>query len=106
MRNQMLLIEAIKLSWIITALYVSFQKGMFLGKLRAKIATFLDRKLIARLGNQQGRKWSTYIQKPFWDCLPCMSSVWGLLLSWSLDIELILVICGINAIIDKILDYE
>jgi hypothetical protein len=95
---------ALILSLQITAIYVCFQEGMLLGWLRIIWANWLDKYL--------GSKISRYVQKPIWDCLPCMASVWTLLLvlRYTHDpitiLQLILIVCGINVLIDKTLDYE
>jgi hypothetical protein len=95
---------ALILSLQITAIYVCFQEGMLLGWLRIFLANWLDKYL--------GSKISRYVQKPIWDCLPCMASVWTLLLALryirepDIIMALILIVCGINVLIDKILDYE
>lgn len=82
-------------SLICTGLYICFQQGNILGFVRIAVANFLDRNL--------DRKWSKYIQKPLWDCIACMASVWTILFTWSVDIGLILAVCGLNAIIERIL---
>ncbi|MDF2381332.1 hypothetical protein JMG10_07640 [Nostoc ellipsosporum NOK] len=86
--------DALTLSLIITAVYEIFQQGMLLGWLRIAVANMLDELF--------GLKYSRYIQKPLWDCLPCMASIWTILLTASINVELILVVCGINVIIDKL----
>ena len=93
-----MIIQAIILSLQITAIYIVFQQGMFLGWFRIWTANRLEKLL--------DKKISRYIQKPVWDCLMCMSSVWTIALTRSFNIELILLVCGINSLIDKFLDYE
>lgn len=88
--------QAIILSLEITAIYVVFQQGMILGWFRIIVANLFDRAF--------GLQWSRYIQKPLWDCLACMSLLWTVLLTQGFDLKLILVVCGINTIIDKFLD--
>lgn len=90
--------EAFTLSLIITAIYSLFCQGMLLGFVRIASANVMDRWL--------GIKWSRYIQKPLWDCLICMSSVWVIIITLDFNIELMLLVCGINTLIDKILDDE
>jgi hypothetical protein len=86
------------LSLVITGIYVAFQQGMLFGWLRIMVANWLD-KLV-------GKKVSKYIQKPLWDCLPCMSGLWYIVLIHSFNLVTILAICGLNSLIDKLLDYE
>ena len=90
--------QAVILSLQITAIYIVFQQGMLLGWVRIVTANLLDNLLDIRI--------SRYIQKPLWDCLMCMSSIWTIALTRSFDIKLILVVCGINCLIEKYLDYE
>lgn len=77
---------------MITAVYTLFQEGNVLSWIRVAVANGLDKI------NQRASK---YIQKPLWDCLPCMASVWGMLFSWSINVELLLIICGLNVLIDR-----
>lgn len=86
-------------SLIITGIYVAFQQGNVLGWLRIAVANGLDKAI--------GKKWSRYIQKPLWDCLPCMASVWTVVLDvatgvspWQLLLLLILGVCGLNALLE------
>lgn len=90
--------RAIILSLTITAIYMLFQQGMLLGWFRIMIANLFDRLL--------DKNWSRYLQKPLWDCLTCMSSVWTIVLTLSFNWKLILLVCGINTLIDKFLNYE
>lgn len=82
---------------MITGVHTAFQEGNVFAWCRVRAANWLDR--------VAGLKASRYIQKPFWDCLPCMASVWGMLLTLSFDVPLLLAICGMLTIIDKILSY-
>lgn len=90
--------QAIILSLQITCIYQLFQQGMLLGWFRIEVANVLDGKL--------GLKASLYVQKPVWDCLICMASLWTCILTFSFDLKLMLVVCGINTLIDKLLSYE
>lgn len=90
-------LHMILLALIITGIHVVFLEGNVLSFVRVWSANRLDRYI--------GLKWSRYVQKPLWDCLPCMASVWGMLLSWSVDVLLLLAVCGLLAIIDKFLNY-
>lgn len=88
--------RAIILSLQITAIYILFQQGMLLGWFRIAVATRFD-------------KWfgfvvSRDVQKFLWDCLPCMSAFWTIQLTHSIDLSLIFIVCGINVIIDKIIE--
>jgi hypothetical protein len=103
----------ILLSLIITGIFIVFQQGMFLGWARAILATQLDelcmfccKKLKVKNALVTGSKISVIIQKPLWDCLPCMSGLWVIVITRSFDIVLILAVCGLNAVIAKTLDYE
>jgi hypothetical protein len=91
-----MILQALILSIQITAIYTLFQQGMLLGWFRIMCANKIDRWF--------GLKWSRYIQKPVFDCLPCMASVWTIFLTNGFDIKLILTVCGINVLINKILD--
>lgn len=82
----------------ITAIYTVFQQGNILSPIRAWIATRLDHSI--------GKKWSKYIQKPLWDCLPCMSSVWTITLTWGFDLFLILAVCGLLVILRIWVEHE
>lgn len=93
-----MIIEALILSLQITAIYIVFQQGMLLGWFRIMMANVLDKRF--------GMLRSRYIQKPLWDCLPCMASVWTIILMWKIDVRMILLVCGVNVIINKFLDYE
>lgn len=93
-----MIINAIILSLQICGIKVCFMEGMILGWLRIFIANFLD--LVA------GRKWSKIIQKPLFECYACMAGLWTVILTWSFDIKMILLVCGINYITDKIIPDE
>jgi hypothetical protein len=90
--------RAVILSLQITAIYMLFQEGMILGWLRIKVANALDRRF--------GLVSSKYIQKPVWDCLTCMAGIWTIVLTLSFNWKLILAVCGMNSLIDKLLSYE
>lgn len=85
--------EIIRICLIITGLHFAFKPGNVLAPVRGAVASALDR--------AAGLKWSKYIQKPLWDCMPCMASVWGILLSWSFNIPLLCAVCGLNVIISQ-----
>ena len=96
--------QAIILSLKITAIHILFSQGMLLGWFRIECANFFDERF--------GKKWSRYIQKPLWDCMSCMASLWTLILTFGgikgigYTISIMLIVCAINAIIEKFLDYE
>jgi hypothetical protein len=93
-----MLVQAIILSLQITAVYIVFQQGMLLGDVKIKAANYFDKYL--------GPTKSRYVQKPIWDCLMCMASVWTIILTLSFNIPLMLLVCGINTLIDKIIHHE
>lgn len=106
-----MLTQALILSLQIIAIKVSFMEGMWMGWFQIGVANILDRIV--------GLKWSRYIQKPLWDCFPCMASLWVMILSGSFVFDfrsmrfntdlmlMILLVSGINFIIDIIIpDYE
>lgn len=92
------------LSCMIAAIYCAFGQGNILGWFRIWCANGLDRAF--------GKKASRYIQKPLWDCLACMASLWSVILMWTFDImpdtpriffAEVLITCGLNYIIDNLL---
>lgn len=89
---------AIILSLKITTVYVLFQQGMLLGGVRIWTANRTDKWF--------GKRNSKIIQKPIWSCLTCMSGIWTVIFTLGIDIPLIFTVCGLNAIIDKWLDYD
>lgn len=82
-------------SLIITAIHIAFKPGNVLSFLRVWIANGLDITV--------GMKWSKYVQKPLWDCLPCMASVWTIVITGRFDVLLICAVCGLNVIISQAL---
>lgn len=81
------------LSLIITANYKLFADGNALSGMRVWFANQLD--------STVGRRWSRIIQKPLWDCLPCMASFWTIVLTLSFNVPLMLAVCGLNTIIER-----
>ncbi len=85
-------------SLMITGVFIAFQQGNVFSFIRVWCANQLDKAL--------GLKWSRYVQKPLWDCLPCMASVWGVafgfvfLSDWRIII-VVLAVCGLNALFAK-----
>lgn len=90
--------RAFILSIEILAIYVLLQQGMILGWFRIIMANIFDLMF--------EKKWSRYLQKPLWDCFTCMSSVWTIILTLSFNIRLMLIVCGLNFIIEKSLNLE
>ncbi|MDB5200577.1 MAG: hypothetical protein JWO92_2540 [Chitinophagaceae bacterium] len=90
--------KSLIISFQIVAVYILFRQGMLLGWLRVAIANRLDKIC--------GLKLSKQIQAPLFECLICMSSVWTIILTFSFDIRLMLLVCGMNTIISIILDQE
>ena len=87
---------ALILALQITAIFVVFTEGMLLGWLRIFFANVFDRCF--------GKRLSRYIQKPLWDCLPCMASVWTIVLTGGVNVKLILAVSGILCIVsDKLI---
>lgn len=90
-----MLTQALVLSIQIIGIKICFSEGMIMGWFMIGTANLLDKIF--------GLKVSKYIQKPLWDCFVCMASFWVIILSWSFDIKMILLVCGLNLIIDKII---
>lgn len=88
------MIKAIELSLAILAIYICFRQGMVLGWLRIIVANFLDKRA--------GKVLSFYIQKPLFECLPCMAGIWTILLTWQVNVFQILTVCGLNFVIAKL----
>ncbi len=85
------------ISLCITAVHVSMWQGMILGGFRVEV---LDKHL------------PELIKKPLYECLPCMASLWTLLLYPLIDsvrtpIDLLsfFIVCGINTLIDSFINY-
>jgi hypothetical protein len=89
------LTNIIILSLSITAIHVAFAEGNVLSPVRVAIANILDKISL---------KASRYIQKPLWDCLPCMASVWTIVLTLTIQPFLILAVCGLNVIVEKFIE--
>jgi hypothetical protein len=89
----LLVLTITSLALIITGIHVTFWPGNIFSSVRELAANGLDKLL--------GRKWSRYVQKPMWDCLPCMASLWTCVLTWRIDILLMLGVCGFLLIVDN-----
>lgn len=83
------LILVLKLSFIITGIYISLLDGMVF----QSISIFLQNNV------------KEFLLKPLILCLPCMSSVWTIILTQDINILLILCVCGLNAIIDGVISF-
>jgi hypothetical protein len=98
------MIEAIKISLMITAIYACCGDGMVFAEIRIAVQNFLDK----RLGNGV----SDIVQKPLFGCLTCMSSVWGIAGCIALGVPVsewvftVLQVCGLNVIISRLLLYK
>ncbi len=79
------MLQLIEISLICTGIHVCFFEGMIFGKL-----------------SEYMQHW---IFKPVAMCLPCMASLWTILLMWRIDIKAIFIVCGMNAIIAGILQF-
>jgi len=90
--------NALILSIQILAIYILFSQGMLLGSVRIYTANKFD--------SWFGLKASRYIQKPLWDCFPCMASVWTIVLTHDFSIGMILLVCGINFLIQETFLHE
>lgn len=86
------------ISLAITGIHIAFQDGNVLMLPRIWIANVLDRSL--------GKKWSRIVQKPMWDCMPCMASVWGFPFAvyfigdWRV-LPAVLAVSGLNTVIER-----
>jgi len=92
--------RALEISLIITAIYISMRDGMIFEPLRVKLDRLMD-----KLPNGDS------VKKPIYDCLICMGFWWGVfiyLLLFSYNVTMfptVLVVMGINTIIDKIIHF-
>lgn len=82
-------------SLICTGIYALFLEGNLLSPVRVRVANFLDKRV--------GPRASKIIQKPLYGCLPCMASVWGMILV-GFNIPVILALCGMNLIVERLID--
>jgi len=93
-----MLMNAFIISIQIIAVHLCFKQGEIFGEVRIATANLLDWLF--------GKSMSIYIQKPMWNCVVCMASIWTIILSWSFDIHLILLVCGINYFLDKFIPVD
>ena len=84
------LILVAKISLICTGVFVSFLEGNILFQFGNKIQDKIN---------------NHFILKPLFTCLPCMASVWSIIITMTINIPLILCVCGLNAIIDSIISF-
>lgn len=82
----------VALSLMITGVHLAFQQGNVLSPIRVWCANQLDKRV--------GQKRSRIIQKPLWDCLVCMSSIWTLLF-YGFHPLTVIAVAGLNAIIEN-----
>lgn len=75
----------IEISLICTGIHVCFWEGMIFGK--------------------YANRMEHWIFKPLVTCLSCMASVWTIILTQSIDIKLILAVCGMNTIIAAFIQF-
>ena len=80
-------------SFVSLGIYISFGQGMIFGWARIAVANKLDKWI--------GVSWSRYVQKPLWECFPCMARVWSIILTERVDVFLILAVSGLNFLIEK-----
>lgn len=102
------MLQLIEISLICTGIHVCFVEGMILYPFRLEIL-LMD--LYEKYPKWSAEKWLkiantlNLIQKPLYDCLPCMASFWTCVILWKIDIKSILIVCGMNAIIASILQF-
>jgi len=91
---------SLSISLCIVAIHECTQDGMIFCRVRAYVATMLDRWF--------GDSRSEWLQMPLWGCLTCMASVWGIVFSLVMGVALVdmpvtvLIVCGINTFFSKI----
>lgn len=98
-----MILRALEISLIITAIYVSMRDGMIFEQLRAKLDKVMDKL------PDNGGEW---VKKPIYDCLICMGFWWGVLIYFlmfrydAMMLPTVLVVMGVNTLIDKIIHFE
>lgn len=83
------MLQLIEISLICTGIHACFMEGMIFYNIR------LERSI----------KVPEWLLKPLYDCLPCMASLWTCLILWRIDIEAMLIVCGMNTIIASVLQF-
>jgi hypothetical protein len=95
LKNWKMINSIVVISLICTGIHALFLEGNLLSPVRVRIANKLD--VLC------GKRWSKIIQKPLYDCLACMASVWGLIFA-GFNIPVILAVCGFNFIIARMIE--
>ena len=102
------MLQLIEISFICAGIHVCFMEGMIFDYLRLDIM-LMD--LYEKYPKWSAEKWLkianalNWIQKPLYDCLPCMASFWTCIILWKIDIKSMLIVCGMNAIIASLLQF-
>jgi len=95
-----MILKAVEISLIITAIHISMWDGMIFFKIRLFLSNLIDKCKLEVLKN------------PLFDCLTCMGGVWTLILfpmlfRMSLDIlPIMLMVITLNTLIDKYLQHD
>jgi hypothetical protein len=98
------MMEALKISLCIIAIHECTQEGMIFYRVRAFVATIMDRLF--------GDRRSEWLQMPLWGCVICMASCWGVVFSmvlgvaWSDVPVTILMVCGINVLFSRVINNQ
>ena len=71
-----------------------------------KVCIFFSKMFKVKSPLITGKKASKHLLKPVFSCVICMSGIWTIILTWSFNFPLIFVVCGINVLIDKFINYE
>lgn len=115
------MLQLIEISLICTGIHVSFMEGMIFDSWIKKIIEIILHTIIiipvlffTLIINFIGvginydfiqEKIYEWLIKPIYDCLPCMASVWTILIMREIDIKSIVIVCGMNAIIASVLQF-
>lgn len=75
----------LEISLFCVGLHVCFREGMVFGWI--------------------GEKMEHWIYKPVAMCLPCMASLWSIILLQTIDIKAMFIICGLNALFASVLQF-
>jgi hypothetical protein len=79
------MLQLIDISLICVGIHVCFQDGMVFGYF--------------------GNRMNHWIFKPVAMCLPCMASIWSVLLLQTIDIKAMMIICGLNALFASLIQF-
>ena len=93
--QQHIILTSLVITLQILAIHVCFWDGNIFSWFKVLLANEFDRAF--------GVKASKYVQKPLFSCLTCMSGIWTIILSWSFNVSMILIVCGMCALIDMII---